>query len=597
MWLVSLLVAGALALAPVSGAVAGQKTSSFSSGASSSHWQQKSSQPHTSSTLWDRSTPSAAPVPHTTSGGYAKPGAGAAPASSSASSSISPSTPSSAPSSIPISGAGVSSSGGYSKPGGSSQPFAAHVPAASAAQAPSGGFDRGAERQLSSQSYNRYKTEQDRFKAPAQGTLTGSSDYAHNPLYGANAGRYRNYDQAYSERDVWRNSHPWAPSPFAFRSAPSFGMWDALFWWMVLDKITEPSHAAAAYHNSNDPGFQAWRSEANRMAADNAELKAKLDLMDAKLTTMQGQPQKPGTLPDGVPASVALAPAVMVAGGGNDKALVMGTGGEAGSYYPFCQGAGAMRGLRGNLQDFEVECKVTNGSVENLDGLAAGTFDAILVQADVFNQWLGKHSGARIDALKSTVYQEFVQILANKQAKVERIGDLDPKRHWLYLVGSGAQKTWDSFSAIDLRYAEFDRVGRLRRVPNDPQVLATVAENPDAVIVFVSGVNTEFLRIANDRYGDKLTMALVDDNHLASVLDRTGHSIYEVSKIPGKLYPKLQKSRWFGLDTSVPTLSVGAVFILSERWVASHGVAGLTKVEDALWRTIPEIEKKVGAGS
>ena len=473
--------------------------------------------------------------------------------------------------------------------------------AAPVVHGPTGGaFDRGAERQLSSQSYNRYKSEQDRFKTPAQGTLTGASDYAHNPLYGANAGRYRNYDQAYAERDRWRGANPWTPSPFAFHSAPSFGMWDALFWWMVLDKITEPSHAAAAYHNANDPGFQAWRAEANRMAADNAELKAKLDTMDAKLTALQGQPQKPGTLPDGVPASVALAPAVMVAGAGDGKALAMGTGGEAGNYYPFCQGvgpgAGSMHGLRGNLPDFAVECKTTNGSVENLDGLASGAFDAVMVQSDVFNDWLGRHPGVRLDALKSTVYQEYVQLLANKQAKVERIGDLDPKRHWLYLVGSGAQKTWDSFAAIDPRYAEFDRAGRLRRVPGDPQVLEAVAANPDAVMVFVSGLNTEMLRAANDRFGDKLMLALVDDNHLAAALDRTGHPIYAVAKIPGKLYPKLQKSRWFGLDSSVPSLTVGAVFILSERWVADHGVAALSKVEEALWRTIPEIEQKVGVG-
>ena len=599
--LVRLLVIGALALLPATGAWAAKKAGGFGGGSSSSLWQSKSSQPHSSSSLWDRSVPhggAAAPSPSSpsSSGGYAKPAA--APASSSGGY-AKPGATAAPASATPMAPAGAASSGGYSKPA------AAAMAAAPVVHGPTGGaFDRGAERQLSSQSYNRYKSEQDRFRVAPQGTLTGASDYAHNPLYGANAGRYRNYDQAYAERDRWRGANPWTPSPFAFHSAPSFGMWDALFWWMVLDKITEPSHAAAAYHNANDPGFQAWRAEANRMAADNAELKAKLDTMDAKLTAMQGQPQKPGTLPDGVPASVALAPAVMVAGAGDGKALAMGTGGEAGNYYPFCQGAGpgagqgagAMRGLRGNLQDFAVECKTTNGSVENLDGLASGAFDAVMVQSDVFNDWLGKHPGVRLDALKSTVYQEYVQLLANKRAKVERIGDLDPKRHWLYLVGSGAQKTWDSFAAIDPRYAEFDRAGRLRRVPGDPQVLEAVAGNPDAVMVFVSGLNTEMLRAANDRFGDKLMLALVDDTHLAAALDRTGHPIYAVAKIPGKAYPKLQKSRWFGLDSSVPSLTVGAVFILSERWVADHGVAALGKVEEALWRTIPEIEQKVGAG-
>ena len=593
-WLVRVLMAGALVLAQVSDAGAGTKSSSFGGRSSSSSWQNKSSQPHTSSSLWDRSAPSPAPSSTSSSGGYTKPGA--APAASSggyakpgtAAPAAAAASPSSSAQSPPAGGA--ISSGGYAKPSAAavaSAPLAAH--------APSSGFDRGAERQLSSQSYNRYRAEQDRFKAPPQGTLTGASDYAKNPLYSANAGRYRNYDQAYAERDVWRNAHPWAPSPWAYHSAPSFGMWDALFLWMVLDKINEPSHAAVAYNNANDPGFQAWRAEANRLAASDAELKAKLDVMDAKLTAMQGQPQKPGALPDGVPAAVALAPAVMVADPGG-KALVMGTGGESGYYYPFCQGAGGMQGLRGHLQEFEVECKVTNGSMENLDGLAAGAFDAIMVQSDIFNDWLGAHPGVRLDALKSTIYQEHVQLLANERAKIGGLADLDPKRHVLYLVGSGAQKTWDSFAALNPRYAEFDRAGRLRRVPSDLQVLEAVAGNPEAAMLFVSAINTKFLHIANDRFGDKLDLVPVSDSRLAGLLDRTGHPVYAVSDIPSGLYPKLQKSRWFGLTSSVASLSVGAVFILSEHWVATHGVAGLSKVEDALWRTIPEIEKKVGAG-
>ena len=611
-WLIRLLVAAVLAAATVSGAGAAQKAYSFGGGSSSSYWQNKSAQPRTSSTLWDRSVPyggaaqssggyaKPGAAPAASSGGYARPGAApfassggyARPVAAPAASSGGYAKPGAAAVSplAQASGPGAASSGGYAKPG------AAAMAAAPAVQAPSGGFDRAAERQLSSQSYGRYKAEQERFKAPPQGTLTGSSDYARNPLYGANAGRYRSYDQAYAERDMWRNSHPWSTPPWAYRSAPSFGMWDALFLWMVLDKINEPSHAALAYNNANDPGFQAWRAEANRMAADDAQLKAKLDVMDAKLTAMQGQPRQAGVLPADIPASVALAPAVTVADPGDGKALVVGTGGEAGNYYPFCQGSGAMKGLRGNLQGFDVRCKRTNGSGDNLDGLAAGGFDAIMVQSDIFNGWLLAHPGVRIDALKSTVYQEYVQLLANKQAKVERIGDLDPKRHWLYLVGSGAQKTWDSFAAIDPRYAEFDRTGHLRRVPADPQVLEAVAGNPGAAMLFVSGLNSEMLRAANDRYGDRLTLALVDDNHLAAALDRTSHPIYAVAKIPSKLYPKLQKSHWFGLDSSVPSLTVGAVFILSERWVGGHGVSALTKVEDALWRTIPEIEKKVGVG-
>ncbi|MEI6985483.1 MAG: TAXI family TRAP transporter solute-binding subunit [Rhodospirillaceae bacterium] len=612
---------------------ASRSTGSSSSSSSSSSWTSKSSQPRTSGSLWDRSAPTTAP---TSSGGYAKPGPSVAPISSggyakpaavgaavvtggAAAAAAATTTP--ANSNTPPASANLNqpqsgipgktmltsgSSGGYAKPTLGGTPAAAIAGGSGnggsgngttgGSKPPASALDRGAERQLSSQSMSRYKAEQERFQAPSQGTLTGASDYAKNPLFGAGAGRYRSYDQAYAERDTYRNSHPWAPSPYVYRSAPSFGMWDAMFLWMVLDKVTEPSHAAAAYNNQNDPGFQAWRREADRMAQDNSELKAKLAVMDSKLDAMKGQPQKPGVLPDGLPAVVALAPEVAVAPRDAAPKLVMGTGGLTGNYYPFCQGAEGIRGLRAALKEVAVECRTTNGSIENLDGLVSGRFDAILVQSDVYDQWLSLHPNLRIDALQATVYREYVQMLANKQAKVERISDLDPKRHTIYLVGSGAQKTWDGFAAQDARYGAFETAGRIRRVPNDPQVLDTVAANPDAVMMFVAGLKAELLRQANDRQGDKLVMALVDDQRLDDARDRAGHPIYALAKIPSGIYPKLQKSRWFGLTSSVTSLTVGAVFILSERWVAEHGVSGLSKVEAALWRTIPEIEKKVGVG-
>ena len=533
--------------------------------------------------------PAPASPPVASSGGYAKPALGANATSPNATAANTSPGTAPAPASPP-----VASSGGYAKPALGAN--ATSPNATAAAKPPVGGFDRGANRQLANQSLARYKAEQERFTAPPQGTLTNASAYAHNPLYAHNAGRYASYDQAYAARDTYRNNNPWTPPAYAYHSAPSFGMWDALFWWMVLDKITEPSHAAAAYNNANDPGFQAWRREADRQAADNAELKAKLDAMDAKLASMQGQPRVPGTLPQGVPAAVALAPEVAVAPHEN-ATLVMGTGSPSGHYYPFCQGGGGIHGLRGHLQGLTLDCRVTNGSAENLDGLVDGTFDAVMIQSDIFGDWLSKHPGVHLDALKATIYQEYVQMLANKQAKIKRISDLDASRHLIYLVGSGAQATWDGFAAVDPSYAAFDAAGRVRRVPNDPAVLDTVAANPNAVMMFVSGLKSDLLRRANDQFGDALTMVLVDDSRFASVLDATGHPVYAYAKIPSGIYPKLQRSRWFGLTSSVPSLTVGAVFILSEQWVSENGVANLSKVEDALWHTIPEIEHKVGTGS
>ncbi|CAK0769719.1 exported hypothetical protein [uncultured Gammaproteobacteria bacterium] len=506
---------------------------------------------------------------------------------------------------------GQPSSGGYTKPILAATPAPAPAPAPVAGQSsgtapqpvaaaagatpPRSGLDRAANRQVASESMQRYRNEQERFATPAQGTFTGTSDYTKSSLYRNQAGRYQSYDAVYNERDTWRTSHPWQPPAYTYRSAPSFGMWDAMFWWMVLDKLSQPGYASAAYHNAGDPGYQAWRREADRMGQDNIELRAKLASLDAKVGELKGQPVKPGTLPEGIPAGVALAPAVTVAP--REKGLlVMGTGNASGNYYPFCHGGTGMRGLRGYIEDTKVECRETNGSVENLEGLVRGDFDAIMIQADVFHEWTEQHPGVRVDALKATIYQEYVQMLANKVAKVEQITDLDPAKHTIYLVGSGASKTWDNFATLDKRYAAFDAAEKVRRVSSDPQILEVVVANPNAVMMFVSGLNSDLLRKANDRYGDKLQMVLVNDGRLEAAKDRTGHSLYAFAKIRSGIYPKLQQSRWFGLTSAVPSLSVGAVFVLSEQWVLANGVKALSRVEEALWKSMPEIEKKVGTG-
>ena len=47
---------------------------------------------------------------------------------------------------------------------------------------------------------------------------------------------------------------------FAYGMAPSYGIWDTLFLFMILDRFSDRNHSAMAYHHANDPGYQAWRT-------------------------------------------------------------------------------------------------------------------------------------------------------------------------------------------------------------------------------------------------------------------------------------------------------------------------------------------------
>jgi hypothetical protein len=51
------------------------------------------------------------------------------------------------------------------------------------------------------------------------------------------------------------------------------------------------------YSHQQDPDMIQWRNEANRLAQDNAELKAKLNQMDNQANGLSGQPKDPNYIP------------------------------------------------------------------------------------------------------------------------------------------------------------------------------------------------------------------------------------------------------------------------------------------------------------
>ena len=97
----------------------------------------------------------------------------------------------------------------------------------------------------------------------------------------------------------------WTEPSYMYRSAPSFGVWDAVFMWWMLDHLTN-DHSRFFYDHQNDPGYQAWYQQAQVQAQDNAELRAKLDQLNGQMATMKGQPVENTFMPSDVPADMAL---------------------------------------------------------------------------------------------------------------------------------------------------------------------------------------------------------------------------------------------------------------------------------------------------
>jgi hypothetical protein len=134
--------------------------------------------------------------------------------------------------------------------------------------------------------------------------------YASNPVYNkvivsTNRPTYQVYQ---NRRNVYYQSY--RPPVYVHYGYPqyrsSYGMYDAMFMWMMLDRMNDDNYRRMYYHHQNDPAFQEWRTEANRLSADNAELRAKLAQMDAQTAQLQGQPQDPNYVPQGVDPAVML---------------------------------------------------------------------------------------------------------------------------------------------------------------------------------------------------------------------------------------------------------------------------------------------------
>ena len=266
----------------------GKSSSSSSSSGKSSGWS-NSSTPSTpaapakpsgsSSSGWGNSSSQGAPGP-------AK--SGSAPSSDSGSSSGWGSGAPNAASKPAAGGAWSNSSGTSAAPGtdnGRSKPsFAASGQAA-------------VQKEASVKAYNEYKG---KFAKPNNPVRDSAGVVGPQPTR-----TWDNYRDYRSNRDNYYAGQGWSAPGYAYQSAPSFGLWDAMFLWFMLRQASGPSFM---YNHQGDPGVQAFRQEADKLAASNADLKKQLADMDAKIDQMRkdGVPVDPKRL-DGVDPSVALA--------------------------------------------------------------------------------------------------------------------------------------------------------------------------------------------------------------------------------------------------------------------------------------------------
>jgi hypothetical protein len=100
------------------------------------------------------------------------------------------------------------------------------------------------------------------------------------------------------------------PKRWRISNAGDYGLWDAVFLGFMLERAEEREYALMYYNHRNEEEMIQWRQEMDRMAVDNAELRAKLDVMDQHVANLQGTPVDPAYVPEGA-QDIALSPDVI----------------------------------------------------------------------------------------------------------------------------------------------------------------------------------------------------------------------------------------------------------------------------------------------
>jgi TRAP-type uncharacterized transport system substrate-binding protein len=487
-------------------------------------------------------------------------------------------------------------SGGYAKPGPSQATAVDPARAARAenakASAPIGSkFDeklvQGMQRQRAAESLKAYRGEQQRFKQPVAPPSQG--EVAANPVY-QKAQTYSNFDHGnnYTRRNNYYGGAGWSPPAYAYGSSPSFGVWDAMMWWMILDKVGNRQYTSTAYHHADDPGYRQWRQEADRLAQNNQELKEKLAKLDAEVKQQEseGLARDAAYLPPGMPPEVALASSVLAKKEPVKPKLRFATGQKGGNYDKFSQ----LLKTEAAKVNIEVELIGTAGAMDNLQKLLANNADAALVQSDVLALKQKKFPGQSLISEQAPMYRETVQLVAHRGSGIKSIQDIDAQKHVIFIgpEDSGTAITWEGLCLQDERYGKIPV-----KHADYNTALKEVETNPNALMMLVSGFRSDFLEQAEKfaKETGKLRLVALDDWDFNDKKDEHGNSIYNFVKIPSKTYPSLQKGWFWGRD--VETLAVMAVLVLRNDWAKQYDANALDALSLAVARAGGKIYRQV----
>lgn len=342
---------------------------------------------------------------------------------------------------------------------------------------------------------------------------------------------------AWSARNQYYQSHQ---PMMAQGGSDSFGLLSGVFLYSLL---SDSSHAGQyAYHHQNDEDYLKWRAEADKLAKDNAELKAKLDQLDADKSTRTGQID-PNWLPEGVPAAAVLSEEAIKSSQPDFRVCV---GNESSPYYKVAQ-----TNLLPNLADIvNLIPVITQGTPDIIDKLNSDVCDAGFIQGDATMD----------EAHFSTLIKPFVEaghLVCNREVKATQVNDLVQLKTPIWMPKqSGSRMTWDQLLAANPTFKSIP----IRDAVNYEE--AILESRRHAACLF-------YMAAPNSAYMDKMINR--PELKLLSIgSDVLPESVgYQLKSLSSSYYSNIVDAHWF-MKGSISTLSIPANFVLSRAWRSTH---------------------------
>lgn len=396
---------------------------------------------------------------------------------------------------------------------------------------------------------NAYKAREAKFKATAKPVAQKSYTPAQRSFVRSSASRY-DYGTYYARRDVYYNG--WNTPSYVYYGAPSYGIWDTMFLYHMLNTTNAYMFA---YHHHNDPGYVAWRREADRQSLENVELRRQLAELDLKMKTVNPATKRNSEyIPDDVDADLALASAVVE---DNRSVLRICTGQSDGTYTKIA------KQWASSVTSADVKLVSSNGSVDNIEKMKSNQCDAAIVQRDAYWPYWS-NNGGNVDFNLTRVplsYREHVHLACNAKSGIETVDDLSAK-NTIYTgeQGAGAAVTWANF------LTENENLSNVKVVANGGfEATQKIASDNNACLMYVGAVgNDKFKTLAKTA---NLKFVDIDDSDLMRVEDPVGNRVYASAQIDESYYESMHTTGLGGLLTyDVDTLTVGVDFIVSNNW-------------------------------